>query len=331
MQLLLNKVRQAIRDYKLLKKGDKIVVGVSGGPDSVALIYILNILKKEFRLRLHIAHLNHMLRGEESDRDAKYVFNLAKRLNIPLTLKEVDVAKFFKGASPEEAARKVRLNFLFDVAKKFQAKKIVLGHNKNDQAETVLMRILRGTGLLGLTGILRKRSINGFVIIRPLIDVERDDIEKFLRYKRIYPRRDRSNKEDVYFRNKIRHRLLPELRKYNPNINQTLANMAESLANDYDFIIEKSNKVFNSASIRKSKDSLVLSLDRFLKLHESLQNMVFRLAIEMLKGDTRRLTFQHIRELRDLLLNRPQGAIVDLPSNLSATKNKRYISIYKRK
>lgn len=326
---LLDKVMQTARQYKLIEKQDNILIGVSGGPDSIALLYVLLALEKEFKLNLHIAHLNHMLRAKESQADADFVLGLANKFNIPATLKEVDVAKSARRASLEEEARKARLGFLFYVARKIKADKIALGHNRDDQSETVLMRILRGSGLLGLAGILPKREIEGFTIIRPLIEIPRKDIERFLRLKNIKPRRDSSNLDEIHFRNRIRHKLLPELERYNPNIRQVLANAAENIALDYDYLAAKSLKIFNSMKVGHNRLKIRLPLKKFLNQHGAIQSMILRLAFKALKGDTRRLTYQHIKELKDLILSRPYGAIVDLPSRISVSKAKQDI-YYKR-
>jgi tRNA(Ile)-lysidine synthase len=321
---LIDKVRQTIRQYKLINKAEKIVIGVSGGPDSLALLYVLKALQKEWRAALHIAHLNHMLRGRESQGDAEFVVRLAQKLNIPVTMRKINLAGLKQGGSAEEIARKARLEFLFAVARKNKAHKIALGHNSDDQAETVLMRVIRGSGLLGLSGILPKRKINNFIIIRPLIEIPRREITNFLKAKKIKPRIDATNSEEIYFRNRIRHKLLPELRRYNPNIRQVLANTAQNIAADYDYLLETSRRAF--ANLRTGKGKVKLSIVKFLKLHPALQNIVLRLAYSELKGDTRRLTYQHIKEVKDLIYSRPCGAIVDLPSSIFVIKNHRYFS-----
>ena len=321
--MILDKAREAIKKNRLIVKNDKIVIGISGGPDSVALLYLLNSLKKELKLTLHIAHLDHMLR-KESHRDKAFVERLAKRLKIPITTGQINVKGLARLGSLEEIARNARLGFLFKVAKDIKAKKIALGHNLDDQAETVLMRILRGTGLSGLTGIFPKREIADFQIIRPLIEVRRREIEAFLKKKKIKPRLDTSNLKDIYFRNRIRNRLLPLLeREYNQNIKGVLSNMAESVGCDYDCLNRLAYKAMKRMGAK-------INLKKFLKLHPAIQRMVLRLTITIVKGDTRRITFQHIKELEDLILNRPVNSVVDLPKGVSVIKEKKYLSFYRR-
>lgn len=320
--MVIEKVKKTIKRYSLISKNDKVLVAVSGGPDSVALLSVLNGLKKELKLFLHIAHLDHMLR-KDSGKDRLFVEKLAERLKLPFTATQVNVKLLAKKGSVEEIARNARLGFLFRVAREIKADKIALGHNLDDQAETVLMRILRGSGLYGLAGILPKRTIAGFQIIRPLIEVRRREIEAYLRRKKIKVRRDASNLEDIYLRNKIRNSLLPLLeREYNRNIKEVLANMADSAAYDYDYLIRAARR-----SIRKP--TARIALKKFLRMHPAMQRLVLRLMIAQVKGDTRRITFQHIKEIEDLVLNRPPNSIVDLPKGISVIK-KKSLSVYRK-
>jgi tRNA(Ile)-lysidine synthase len=322
--MILTKVKNTINRYRLIAKRDKILAGISGGPDSVALLYILNSLRKELKISLHIAHLDHMLR-KDSYKDREFVQGLAKRLKIPITCGQINVKELAKKGSLEEIARNARLGFLFRVAKEIKADKIALGHNLDDQAETVLMRILRGTGLYGLSGILPKREIAGFKIIRPLIEVRRREIESFLKRKRLKARIDLSNLENIHFRNKIRNKLLPLLeRDYNKNIKGLLSNMAEAVGYDYDYLLRQAD--FKSKGLGEK-----ISFKKFLKLHPAIQRLILRLTIARVKGDTRRITFQHIKELEDLIVNRPVASVVDLPKGISVVKRKNTLSFFRKK
>ena len=320
---MLKKVRSAIHKYGLISDNDTIVVGVSGGPDSTALLYSLASLKDEFKLKLYVAHLDHMLR-RNSSKDVLFVKGLAAKLRLPVTVGRADVKKLLKEGSVEEAARNARLGFLFSVAKKISADKIALGHNLDDQAETVLMRILRGSGLYGLAGIMPKRRIGGYDIIRPLLEIKREEIEAYLKKNRAVALRDPSNKEDIYLRNKIRNRLIPLLEKgYNENIKEVLANMAQSLGADYDYL--------SGVSLRAMKHARSgFDLARLSKTHPAIQRLLIRRMIAKLQGDTRRITFQHMREIEDLALNRPANSVVDLPKGVSVRKAKKSLIFYRR-
>ncbi|MDD5655171.1 MAG: tRNA lysidine(34) synthetase TilS [Candidatus Omnitrophica bacterium] len=326
--MILDTVRQAIKRYRMLDKGDKVLIGVSGGPDSVSLLYILSALRKEFKLNLHIAHLDHMLRAD-SAKDREFVEGLAGMLKIPVISESIDVMRLAEKGSLEEIAREARLAFFFRTAKKIKADKIALGHTRDDQAETILMRIIRGSGLYGLSGILPKRRIAGFQVIRPLIEVPRRQIAAFLKKKKAGARQDPSNLEDIYFRNRVRNKLLPLLRKqYNPNIGELLANMAQGVAADYEYLNAAAGKALLRLKKGGGKGKVDLDLKGFLKLHPAIQRLVLRLAISGLAGSTRRLTFQHIKEIEDLIFNRPVNSVVDLPKGVCIVKKKQVLAVF---
>jgi tRNA(Ile)-lysidine synthase len=321
--MILDKVRNTIKRFNLISKGDKILVGVSGGPDSVTLLFVLNSLKKELNLTLHIAHLDHMLR-KDSFKDSIFVCDLAGELKLPVTRAQINVKELARRGSLEEIARNARIGFLLSLAKKTKATKIALGHNLDDQAETVLMRLLRGSGLYGLAGILPKRKFGDVEIIRPLIEVRRKDIEMFLKRKSIKPRIDTSNFQDIYFRNKVRNKLIPLLEKeYNRNIKKILSNTAESLGYDYNYLNRESLKIAKEMNLK-------INLKKFSRLHPAIQRLVLRLNIKRLKGDTRSITFQHIKEIEDLIFNRPVNSVVDLPKAISVIKKKRNLYFFRK-
>ena len=321
--MITDQIQHTIKKFKLIDKNDRIIIGLSGGPDSVALLYVLITLAKEYNLGLHIAHVDHMLRTNSSQ-DAQFVRSLGKEHGIPVTVKKINVRRMAGRGSIEEVGRNQRLAFFFQLAKKTKAHKIALGHNLDDQAETVAMRLLRGSGLYGLSGILPKRTINGYTIIRPLIEIKRKQIESYLKRNRITPRIDESNFEHIYLRNRLRLHLLPLLeKKYNKNIKNILSNTAHCAANDYDYLIKAAERAASALGRR-------ISLKKFDALHPSMQNLVLRINFQRLKGDTRTLSYRHIQELDDLLLNRPTNSIVDLPSNISVIKKKTYLRFYLR-
>ena len=227
---------------------------------------------------------------------------------------------------------------MFSLAKKVGANKIALGHNQDDQAETVLMRLIRGTGLSGLSSILPKRKIGNWIIIRPLIEIPRKAIESYVKRRRIKPCIDLSNKDMIYFRNRIRNRLIPGLIKdYNPNIKEVLANVAQIAACDYDYLEKTALKVLHRLKrpLKQGRAQITqgmrLNLNRLSKLHPAIQRLVLRLSIAQIKGTTRRLSFAHIKEIEDLIVCRPINSIVDLPGGICVLKNKRYLCIYQRK
>ncbi|MDP1853832.1 MAG: tRNA lysidine(34) synthetase TilS [Candidatus Omnitrophota bacterium] len=327
---LTDKVLLTIKKYRLIDKNDSIVIALSGGPDSVCLLYLLNFFKKEFRLRLTCAHLDHMLRGKDSLRDLLFAQRLSEKLKIPFYYKQIDVKKIKVNASLEETARKARQDFLFKVAAKTKSSKIALGHTKDDQAETILMRLLRGAGLYGLSAILPKRKISKYILIRPVIEANKIEILRYLKTKKIPYRIDHTNKEDSYFRNRIRNRLIPELIKYNKNIVDILASTAQSISLDYEYIKNMAQNRLNRIITSRNSGPINLETKEFLKLHAALRRIALRLSIEKIKGDLRGIDYRHVYELEDLIENRKTGSIVDLPGGISVLKTAGLIKLYFR-
>ena len=256
---LKTKVLGTIREYRMIAPGEKVLVGVSGGPDSIALLYILHDLQEELDCKLHIAHLNHKLRGEESDADAEYVKEHSKILNLPITIEEIDVSGMLaKGESLESGARRIRYAFYQEAMASVNASKVALGHNADDQAETVIMRLIRGSGAQGLCGI---PPIRDGVFIRPIIGIERAEIEKYLQSLNISPRIDSSNLSWDYHRNRIRLDLLPALRHdYNPNISNTLQQTADILRAEDDLLTEIAEDSMNKCLKYRDSQTIVLYL-----------------------------------------------------------------------
>ncbi len=314
---------ETIKKYSLLRKKDKILVAVSGGADSLTLLFKLTTLRNKMGLTLHIAHLDHMLRPD-SGKDAAFVKKLGEKLSIPVTIKSINLKTGHIKGSLEELAREARLDFLIKLAKKIKADRIALGHNLDDQAETVLMRLIRGTGLSGLSGISVKRKIKGAIFIRPLLETSRSQIESFLKRKGVKPRIDSTNRQDLFFRNKIRHQLIPLLKnKYNQNIVETLANLAESASYDYEYLDSLAKSSIKGNNLR-------LNLEKLVKLHPAILRLRVRQSIACIQGDTRRISFQHIKEIEELLYSRPEKSIVDLPKGISVQKIRNHLRFYKR-
>lgn len=306
---------------KLFSNGDRVLVGVSGGPDSVALLYTLYELRRFFGLQIYVAHLNHGLR-KQAKTEQTYVETLCKSLALPFLTKTIKLKK--TATSLEEIAREARLKFLINTAKKINADAIALGHHQDDLAETVLMRILRGAGPDGMRGILPQRTIYGFSVVRPFLSVRRASITKFLKHKRIKFFTDASNADKKFLRNKIRSELLPRLQKeYNPNIQETLAHLSETLSLSYDYIRRESEKLFQRSKT-KSKDSKTIRVDskKIAHLHPALLCEMIRLAVEDALGHTRKLTFTHIQEIENLIRQHSTNAVISLPFGLRITRKR---------
>lgn len=314
--------KETIKKHNLIQKGDKILVGVSGGPDSLALLLKLFSLRSKLGLTLHIVHLDHGLR-KDSSLDALFVKRWGQKLNLPVTIKQLTYQQTKVKASLEEFFREERIKFFIQTAKTVKANKIALGHNLDDQAETVLMRLLRGTGLSGLSGISAKRVIRGLVFIRPFLETTRKQIDKFLKKRGVKPRIDSTNQNDIFLRNKIRHHLIPILKQYNINILKVLANLAQSVSYDYDYLNQAAKKSLKGNPLR-------LNLKKIVKLHPAILRLKLRQSISCIQGDTRRINFQHIKELEDLILVRPNESIVDLPKGICVQKLPNTLLFFKR-
>jgi len=325
---IINKVKSTIRDHNLISTKDKILIGVSGGPDSVALLHILHQIRCELGIKLYVAHINHNLR-KGAGADQHFVEKVSQQLNLKCF--SVKIPKITKRGSLEELAREKRFEALFKIAVEKKITKIALAHNQDDIAETVLMRITRGTGLLGLTGIHPKRKINNFTIIRPLVDIPRAKIEDFLTKNNISSRCDPTNKQTKFYRNKIRLKLIPLLeREYNTNIRTVLAGLANNSSVDYAFLQKQAKKEAGKiVKINKTKNEIKIPLPIFKKKDQAMQRLIIRFAIEDIQGNTRRLCLDHIQEIESLILSRPAGSIVNLPKKIKVTKQKEYITISK--
>ena len=217
---MLNKILSTINKYNLIQKGDKIVIGVSGGPDSMCLLDSLYYLKDKLNIEIFVAHINHMIR-KEADEETEYVKDYCKNKNIKCYVKKVEVEKLAKEQKlgTEEMGRKIRYEFFKEIAKKENANKIATAHNLNDNVETVLLNLLRGTGVSGLKGIEIKRIENDIEYIRPIRECERKEIEEYCEKQKLNPKVDKTNLESIYNRNKVRNDLIPYLkREFNPNI-----------------------------------------------------------------------------------------------------------------
>ncbi|MEI6128297.1 MAG: tRNA lysidine(34) synthetase TilS [Pseudomonadota bacterium] len=315
--MVVEQVIKTIKKYKMISPGDHIVVGVSGGADSVSLLYILHALQDRLNLRLTVAHLDHMLRGEEAKREAAFVKGLAATLGVTCALEARDVQAFKKerGLSLQEAAREVRYEFLQDVLKQHSADKIALGHHADDQAETVLMRLLRGASLKGLSGIPPVRE---GIIIRPLIQSTRKELEGYLKVKNVPFVPDMSAAEPHYLRNKIRHELIPLLKKeYTPQIVPALTRMADTARQDEEVLDIELTRIAEACMV-KSNDEIRCSIDAIKKYNAALYGRLVRKIIHDLKGDTRSVTFQHIEAICHLLSGKGPSRKVQLPGGCCA-------------
>jgi len=317
-----DKVLKTIRGRNMLSSGDKIVVAFSGGVDSTALIYILNSLSKRLNIKLFAAHLNHQIRGKDADADASFVKRTSDKLGIPCFAEKFDVPGFARQEklNLEDAARRIRYEFLERIAAKTGANKIALAHTADDNIETFLMRLIRGTGMKGLEGIPPVRD----KIVRPMIELYRKEIEQYLSSKKITARIDRTNYETKYLRNRVRRNLIPALESYNPKIRESLVRAIDAANAIQDFVGSKAKEAFKNVVSLKTNDEIRIDINEFLKTDPMLKGEVLRLAIGAVKKDLVDISLVHINDIIDQL--EKKRAEVDLPG-IYAVVNKGTLSI----
>jgi len=319
-------VLATIRRYDMLAPGDKVVAGVSGGPDSIALLHALYVLKDKLDISLHVAHLNHMLRGEAADEEAEYVQGLAARLGLPCTVEAVDVNEYAKNEklSIELAARNVRYGFYRHTALDEGASKVALGHHAGDQAETVLLRLIRGTGLRGLGGIPPLRPLDpasGITVIRPLINATPVEIRSYCHEAQLVYYIDASNVSPVYLRNKIRHELIPHLEQdYNPRVIHTLSTTAELVQDDDDYISGRVCEMMGQITEVILPHEVIINIPALSRQHIAIQRRIIRQAVYELAGDLEDFESIHVEKVLELARSGKTGSRISLPGNLQARR-----------
>jgi len=323
-------VKRFISANNMIEDGEMVVAAISGGPDSLSLLYALYYLRGELHFTLHVAHLDHKFRGVESAEDALFVKEHACTLGLAITLEEVDVPRLANESklSDETAARKARYEFYERVAAEVGASKIALGHNADDQAETVLMRLLRGAGSHGLSGIPRIREGK---YIRPLLSTPRSKIEGFLSDFNLSPRQDASNEKPIYLRNKIRLELLPLLEsEYNPSIKRVLNRTAEILRSEDDFLDGMARESLNDCMINQQNGLIEIDIAKLKKYDIALQRRILRHGIADVIGGVRDIGFERIESILFLISSDQPNNSLSLPHNLNITKSYDKLAICKR-
>ena len=314
---IVKNVEKTISRYRMLERGDRVIVAVSGGADSVCLLDILNSLKDVMSVELVVAHFDHGLRPDEDEYETDFVKSLAASFDCKFVTKKAGLSLKPGNASLEEKARDVRYRFLNEVKEQFSAQKIATGHNLNDQAETVLMRLLRGSGPSGLSGIPPVRDT---LIIRPLIEVTRSEIESYLSKRGLSHITDSSNSETKHLRNEIRLNLLPRLEKYQPKIFEILGRTAGIMRKENTWLEAMATRWSKKWAEKGSNDEIVLPLLRFKGLPEPLQNHVIRQALKKGGGSLRRISLPNIDAIKQIATGSRPQAEVTLPNMLAVKR-----------
>lgn len=311
---MLDKVINYIKENKIIQQDDRILVALSGGPDSVCLLHMLYRIKDKFNLKLGAIHINHMLRGEEADKDENYIIDLCEQMGIKHYVKRINIEYIAKetNVSLETAGRNERYKAFEEIKIKDKYNKIAVAHNANDQAETILMRIMRGTGLEGLTGIKPQREGG---IIRPILCLNRQEIEDYCEYNGLNPRIDASNYDRHYSRNRVRLDILPYMRdNFNKDIIDTLNRMTLLLQKDNEFIEGYSQKCYN-IYCKKHNNKLEILKELFEKEMESIITRVVIIAFKEISKSYQNFEMKHIYEIVNLA-SRETGKKINLTNNI---------------
>ena len=312
-----------IKDNNLIEKGDKIVVGVSGGPDSITLLYCLNKYKEKLGYEIVVAHINHLIR-KDSTEDEQFVENVCKEMKIKCYIKRADIIKMaeIEKRGEEETGRMVRYAFFDEIAQKESANKIAIAHNMNDNAETVLLNLIRGCGLSGLEGI-QPKEYNKY--IRPLINCKREEIEAYCEKNKLNPRIDYTNKENIYKRNKIRNELLPYLKELNPNIVQNLSRLSKIVKNENTYINKEVENIYNKIG-SESLGKIELEVNSFNNLPINIRQNLILYVIQKLLGTTRNIQKVNIDDIIEMSRRNIGNKYTIANKNLKVSiKNKKII------
>ena len=241
---MLDKVKHTMDTNELVTDGDRVLVGLSGGPDSMALLHVLHQLYYRSQVKLYAVHINHQFRGEEADQDEEAARQYAERLGIPFYSHSLDVPGYIQlsGLNAQTAARQMRYDAFLITGKEVDANKLALGHHADDQAETVLMRVIRGTGIEGLAGMRMTRREGTLQLIRPLLGIPKQEILQYCDQHHIPYRLDRSNESTVYYRNRVRLHLMPQLEQYNPRVREALNLLAQLAESENNYLQQKNRR-----------------------------------------------------------------------------------------
>lgn len=296
INMLKEQVLNTIKKYNLINKDDKIICGVSGGPDSICMLDILKDLKEQLEFEIIVCHVNHLIR-EEAVSDEEYVVNYCQKNNIKCYVKRIDVKKYANNnkQGTEEAGRAVRYEFFDEIMQKENANRIAIAHNKNDKIETIIMNMLRGSGISGLRGIEPKRNEK---YIRPLIEIERTQIEEYCSKNNLQPRIDKTNFINDCTRNKIRNIVIPYIKEeFNPNIVNTIDRLSSVIEEEDKYLERVTKKEFNKLKIKEENGFIVLNLKEFNKLDRVIKKRLIIYTINKTIGNVQNIEKVNIDDI----------------------------------
>ncbi len=325
--MIQEKVLQNISEFNLIKKNDIVLIGVSGGTDSLALLHLFLGFREKFSLKLYVVHVNHMLRGKEADLDEKFVYEYCQGNKIQVIIKKQDVHKIAKekNLSLEEAAREVRYKIFHEVGKTLGDYKIAVAHHMNDQAETIFMHIMRGTGIDGLKGM---DYVSG-KIIRPFLNIPRKEIEDYVHIHGLTPRTDSSNKECIYTRNRVRLELMPFINnKLGVDITKNLVRLSEILKDEDDFVQNFCDDVYETVLKKQNLSEVIIDSEKLSKEHIAIKRRIIRKILKFLKGNLKGMQKVNIEKASEFIEQGRVGTVIHLPANISIYKHYHEIRFY---
>ncbi|MBQ8299973.1 MAG: tRNA lysidine(34) synthetase TilS [Clostridia bacterium] len=318
---MLEKVRSIIEKYNLINKDDKVLVGVSGGPDSITLLNTLY----ELGYNICTAHVNHGIR-ENADNDENFVKDFCEKRKIPCFIKRVRLKEIDSDMTLEELGRKIRYDFFDEIMKQENCTKVATAHNANDNAETVLMNIIRGSGMSGLKGI----EISRGYIIRPLLEVTRKEIEEYCEKENLTPCHDESNDEAIYTRNKVRLELIPYIEKnINSNVINNINRMSEIISDEEEYINKQVDISYKDCLIAKEEERVVCNLKKFNELEKTIQKRLIIRFIGDVLGNVKDIERVHIQDVLKLCKNNVGGKFLTPNKNIKVAVNKGIVEYMK--
>ncbi len=324
---LASKVEKTVSRQRLLCPGQRILVAVSGGPDSVALLWVLWELHYSWAWKLAVAHVHHGLRGKDAEEDMIFARAMAEQLELPFFLRRVEPGSLrIHGRSLQETAREARYRFLKEMAQEFAAQAIALGHQADDQAETLLAALVRGTGLKGMAAMPYGRGL----MVRPLLDVSRHEVLDYLEHKGLSFRKDPSNEDSRFLRVRIRHELLPLLRsRFNEGIRDVLLRTARLCALEEDYLEKEAQRLWTGVVQRAAEGGLCISSQSYRGVHKALRLRLLRLSYAQLRGNSRGLSMEHAELMDSLAFKEGPEKWLDLPGNIRFGVSGQYLLMAK--
>ena len=319
---LIDKFKANINEYALVEKNDKILLGVSGGPDSLTMLDLFYRLRGEYKLEITVFHLDHCFRSEARE-EAEFVKKICQKMNLQIVVKSFPVPSYAeeKNFTPEEAARRVRLDFMKKIIKQYSLHKISLGHNRDDLVETVLFNLFRGSGLRGLQGIEPQSEVEGVEIIHPLLFFSRQEIEAYCEFRGLNPIQDPTNKQSVYTRNIIRNEIIPLVeKKINPEVKEAIFRTSGLIREVDESLTEKEINKKEQVISNEKKDRIELDVEKLKSLPSWLRRRIVRNVIACLKGHPDNIYFEHYQLLDKLIFELETGKKIDLKGDIGVKK-----------